>query len=166
MRPIWLVKKRRNLAMFPRSGSGRFEGHQIEPGDSLVPRPLPRFQCYTQKRGRAWCASAREWDQLHAIKYWRGRTVTASAWRRLFAHAIKRTIAWASTRFPGKMALRDRLNPKGYRDLHSRATVQSAKKEAPRSKRKRPSVVDRSTDRRIWLRRSSEKLRSQQQGKR
>ena len=27
---------------------------------SLVPRPLPRFQCYTQKRGRAWYTSARD----------------------------------------------------------------------------------------------------------
>lgn len=34
MRPIWLVKKQGNLAVFPRSGSGRFEGHLIQPGDA------------------------------------------------------------------------------------------------------------------------------------
>ena len=28
---------------------------------SLVPRPLPRFQCYTQKRGRAWEIMSRAW---------------------------------------------------------------------------------------------------------
>ena len=33
MRLIWLVKKQGNLAVFPRSGSGRFEGHLIQPGD-------------------------------------------------------------------------------------------------------------------------------------
>ena len=33
MRPIWLVKKQGNLAVFPRSRSGRFEGHLIQPGD-------------------------------------------------------------------------------------------------------------------------------------
>ena len=32
-RPIWLVKKQGNLAVFPHSGSGRFEGHLIQPGD-------------------------------------------------------------------------------------------------------------------------------------
>ena len=26
---------------------------------SLVPRPLPRFQCYTQKRGKAWYLKSR-----------------------------------------------------------------------------------------------------------
>ena len=30
---IWLVKKQGNLAVFPRSRSGRFEGHLIQPGD-------------------------------------------------------------------------------------------------------------------------------------
>jgi hypothetical protein len=28
---------------------------------SLVPRPLPRFQCYMQKSGRAWYLKARAW---------------------------------------------------------------------------------------------------------
>ena len=31
--------------------------------DSLVPRPLPCFQCYTQKKGRAWYTSACMWGR-------------------------------------------------------------------------------------------------------
>jgi hypothetical protein len=34
---------------------------------SLVPRPLPRFQCYTQKRGRAWYAYTRTRSHVHVV---------------------------------------------------------------------------------------------------
>jgi hypothetical protein len=42
---------------------------------SLVPRPLPRFQCYTQKRERAWYAISRA--RRHHASYHEGKKVAS-----------------------------------------------------------------------------------------
>ena len=46
---------------------------------SLVPRSLPRFQCCTQKRGRAWEAKSRERDCAMAL-HTKHRTVHEPYW--------------------------------------------------------------------------------------
>ena len=67
---------------------------------SLVPRPLPVFQCYTQKNGRAWYSSARAWRHYRVMPHmfkkvtlrcreaarfelqiWKGRFVSTLAYR-------------------------------------------------------------------------------------